>query len=170
MLRNTLKKYMRSNPFITSLVLFLICNLLLYLIFCFLAFIAAPLFNLSGASVNAAGIPVSGIIAGSLWIIAIGVCDVYFAIKAESRLGYLIWLLGIPLFIGLFSATPENDFMMGSAAMWVTSMYFYRVLVFSLVRTYSYLARDERRKREKAELEASGGIGTGGDNQLESGS
>lgn len=141
--KNILKKYMSRKPFITSLALFFICSLALYLVFVILVFVAAPLFGVRG---NDVGFPVGGIIIAGLIVIATGFCDVYYAIKAESRLGYLIWLLGIPLFMGLFAITPENYLLSLPPAMQVVTMYFYRLPLFAVVRAYSYLARDEKRR------------------------
>lgn len=140
-------KFMRRNPFIASLALFLVCNISLCIFCAFLIFAAAPLLDMAGLSVDGVGVPIGGIIIGFGIVAAAGLCDVYYAVKAESRLGYLIWFLGIPLFWVLISVTPESYLTGGNVWNTVKVMYCCRWLLFSLVRAYSYLAKDEKRKR-----------------------
>lgn len=143
--------YMERKPFIASLALLLICNLSLYLVYVILTFAAVPLFETAGVSVSGVGIPIGGIFIGEHIVAAVGVCDVYYAVKAESRLGYLIWFLGIPLFWALFSITPESYLTSDNAWNTAITIYCYRWLLFSLVRAYSYLAKDEKRKKAAQE-------------------
>lgn len=54
---------------------------------------------------------------------------------------------GIPLFWVFLSVTPESYLTGGNAWNTVKVMYCCRRLLFTLVRAYSYLAKDEKRKK-----------------------
>lgn len=143
-----IQEIMNRCPFIGSLILFLICSFCLFLLQLVLIYgvggLFKAVFDMSGDDI---GVPVSGIVIGALIFLAAAASDVYYAIKAESRLGFFIWLLGIPLFWALSSLVSVIDgenYM--TSEIGVTAMYFYRLPLFAIVRTYSYLAKDEKRK------------------------
>lgn len=143
---------MEEHPFAASLIFAAACNFSHYIFYILFIFIIMPLMQAAGIPADGIGFPVGRIILAVLLGIRMLSADVFYAIKAQSRLGFPIWFIGIPILFVLFSLTPHNDFFSGFRTDDICTIYFYRLLPFALVRTYSYPARDERRKKYKAEI------------------
>ena len=144
--------HMEQHPFIMSVVLAAVCNVFLYVSY-LLYFALLTFMEEKGIPVNVS--PLVGSIISVVFIvsevlftfIAALAADCFYAIKAESKLGFFIWFIGIPIFFGLFYITPRSGHFNGFSINDILNMYYYRLLPFILVRSYSYLARDEKRRK-----------------------
>lgn len=145
--QNPLDARLQKHPFISSVILMAFCNISLYILYLTFPFAIMPLTEKAGIPIDGSGVPLGRIISVIIMCAAVLFADVFYAIKAESRLGFPIWFIGIPINFILFSVIPHNDFFDGFNMRDICLLYFYRLLPFTLVRSYSYLAKDEKRKK-----------------------